>query len=798
MQVGYVLRLLSNGDGYFDMNDAASTRYIGASVPRIEDARLLTGRGRFVDDVRLPGMAEMAILRSPHAHARIVSIDVSAARGMSGVIDAFAAPDIGPEMPRIPLRLAPFKGFERFLQAPLADAKVRYVGEPLAVVVAEDRYIAEDALARIAVEFEPLPAVTDVEQAASDATLVHEAAGGNTATRYEVARGDIDAAFRDAAYTRRERFVTNRHAACPLETRGLIAAFDEKAPALRLWGAAKVTFYNRIHLAEAFGLPETSVELIELDVGGGFGGRGELYPEDYLTPIASRRSGRPVKWIEDRREHLMAANHSRDIVCDLEIAATEDGRILGLRGTVQGDMGAYIRTNGGVVPSRAAQFLPGPYRIPAFACEVRALITNKTPVGTYRGPGRFEANFCRERLLDMMAADLGIDPAELRLRNLMEPAELPYRTGELVPGDPDATFDAGDYPAALRRVLDEIDYAGWKERYGELHDGKAVGLGLACFIESSAAGAPEHARIIVSPDGAIEVRTGASSFGQGVETGMAQICAELLGVAIERITVLHGSTTLLPAGSGTYHSRTTVMAGNAVRVAAETLRARCIELASLRWNVAAEGLVYDRGAVRRTAVTDGADNDGDGLGLAELAAFAASRHGGDDAPLAADGVYDNHGKVSYSYGAHAAIVAVDVATARVEVLRYVLIEEIGRALNPRLVWDQAVGGLVQGLGGALLDHLVYDDDGQLLTVSFADYLLPISVGLPEITAIALEDFPSRANPMGFKGAGEGGIVAVAAAVGNAVAQALSTYGIKITRLPLSPDRLSALLREAGV
>ncbi len=794
MQAGYVLRFLSTGDGNFNMNDAASSRYIGASVPRIEDARLLTGRGRFVDDVRLPCMAEMAILRSPHAHARIRSIDVSTVRGMTGVIDAFAAAEIGPEMPRIPLRLAPFKGFERFLQAPLADAKVRYVGEPIAVVVAEDRYIAEDALSRIAVEFEPLTAVTDVEQAATDANLIHEAAGENTATRYEVARGDIDAAFRDAAYTRRERFVTNRHAACPLETRGLIAAFDEKAPALRLWGAAKVTFYNRIHLAEAFGLPESSVELIELDVGGGFGGRGELYPEDYLAPIASRRTGRPVKWIEDRREHLMASNHSRDIVCDLEIAATRDGRILGLRGSVQGDMGAYIRTNGGIVPSRAAQFLPGPYRIPSFACEVRALITNKTPVGTYRGPGRFEANFCRERLLDMMAGDLGIDPAELRLRNLMEPTELPYRTGELVPGDPDATFDAGDYPSALRRVLDEIDYPSWKQRQGELRDGKAVGLGLACFIESSAGGAPELARVTVSPDGAVEVRTGASSFGQGVETGMAQICAELRGVAIDGITVLHGTTTLLPAGSGTYHSRTTVMAGNAVRVAAETLRARCIELAALRWNVAADGLVYASGAVRRT----GAAADGDGLGLAELAAFAASRHRGDDAPLAADGVYDNQGKLSYSYGAHAAIVAVDIATGRVEVLRYVLLEEIGRALNPRLVWDQAVGGLVQGLGGALLDHLVYDDDGQLLTASFADYLLPTSVDLPEITAIALEDFPSKANPMGFKGAGEGGIVAVAAAVGNAVAQALSTYGIKITRLPLSPDRLSALLREAGV
>ncbi len=773
------------------MNDAGVVRYIGEPVNRIEDERLLRGEGRFVDDFCLPDMAEMAILRSPHAHARISAIDLSAVRASPGVLDAFSASEIGPEMPRIPLRLAPFKGFERFLQTPLADDKVRYVGEPVAVVVAHDRYRAEDALARIAVEYDPLPAVTDVEQAASGAVLIHEAAGENMATTYQVGRGDIDAAFRAAAYTRREHFVTNRHAPCPMETRGLIGEFARHDGILRLWGAAKVNFFNRRHLAVAFGLPEASVELIELDVGGGFGARGELYPEDYLVPIASRRTGRPVKWIEDRRENLMAANHSRDIVCDLEIAATSDGRILGLRSLVRGDMGAYIRTNGGVVPSRVGQFLPGPYRIPAVACEVQALITNKTPVGTYRGPGRFEANFCRERLLDMMAEDLKIDPAELRFRNLMEPAELPYRIGELVPGDPDATFDEGDYPSALRRVLEEIDYPSWKMRQGERRDGRLLGLGLACFIESSAAGPPETSRISVNADGDVEIRIGASSVGQGVETGMAQICAELLGVSIEKFTVLHGSTTLLPGGGGTFHSRNTVMAGNAVRIATENLQGRCIELASLRWNVAAEALEYGGGAVRRKD-----DPGADRLSLAELAAFAASRHDGEGPALAADGIYDNKGKVSYSYGAHAAIVAVDPATGRIDVERYVVVEEIGRALNPAMLRGQAVGGVVQGLGGTLLDHMVYDDEGQLLTTNLADYLLPTSAEMPDITAIALEDFPSKLNPMGFKGAGEGGIVAVAGAVANAVAHALSQYGIKITRLPLSPNYLHTLMREA--
>lgn len=765
-----------------------SSPYIGSSVKRLEDRRLLTGSGRYIDDIKLPDMAVMAIYRSPYAHAGINGIDLAAARAIPGVIDAFCAIDIDMELPVIPLRLAPFDGFERFLQRPIARDKVRYVGEPVAVVIATDRYIAEDALDLIEVDFDPLPAVTSVDQAAAGETLIHDDAGENMGTRYTVGRGNADAAFATAAYTRRERFTTNRHGAVPMETRGLIAEFDPAKPLLRLLGATKVNFFNRRHLAAAFDLPEDAVELIETDVGGGFGARGELYPEDYLVPIASRRVGRPVKWIEDRRENLTATNHSRDIVCDLEIAATDDGRILGMRATVQGDMGAYIRTNGGVVASKAAQFLPGPYRVPSFSCDVQFLITNKTPVGTFRGPGRFEANFCRERMLDMMAADLNIDPAEIRLRNLMEPADLPFRIGELVPGDVNATFDRGNYPSALNQLLDKVGYAGWKDRQGEVIDGRAYGLGIACFIESSAAGSPETARITVEADGSIEIRTGASSVGQGTETGLAQICADYLETGIDGINVLHGSTTLVPTGGGTFHSRNTVMAGNAVRMAAEALRTRCIDLAALRWNTDAAGLDYRNAAVHRKS--DPATT----LSLAELAGFAQSRGG---EALAADAAFDNEGKLSYSYGAHAALVAVDVATGVVEVEKYVLTEEIGRALNPAMVQGQAVGGLVQGLGGTFLDHMVYDEDGQLLTGSFADYLLPTSTELPDITAIALEESPSEFNPMGFKGAGEGGIVAVAAAVGNAVVHALNAHNIQINDLPITPDRLRAALRAVG-
>lgn len=757
-----------------------SRQYIGEPVNRLEDARLLAGTACFVDDLKLPNMASMAVFRSPHGHARINRIDLSEVRDMDGVIDAFCAADVEGELPLIPLRLAPFAGFERFLQRPLATDKVRYAGEPIAVIVAENRYIAEDALERIDIDYEALPAVTTVDQAAAGDILIHEDAGENMGTRYTVSRGDCDAAFANADYTRKEKFVTNRHGAVPMETRGLIAHFDADRPLLRLHGATKVNFFNRRHLAAAFEMDENAVELIETDVGGGFGARGELYPEDYLVPIASRRIQRPVKWIEDRRENLSATNHSRDIVCELEIAADSDGRISGMRGTVQGDMGAYIRTNGGVVASKAAQFLPGPYRVPSFACDVQFLITNKTPVGTYRGPGRFEANFCRERLLDMMAADLNIDPAELRLRNLLAPVDLPYRMGELVPGDPDATLDAGDYPSALQRLLDEAEYQNWKDRQGQETDGYVRGLGIACFMESSAAGPPESAVISVCANGDIDIRTGASSVGQGVETGLAQICADYLELDMERIAVRHGSTTLVSRGGGTFHSRNTVMAGNATRIASENLRNRAVELAALRWNCNGADLQFTEGGVRRNEET---------LTLSDLATYAESR----GETLSAEGTFDNEKKLSYSYGAHAALVAVDPDTGMVDVERYVLTEEIGRALNPAMVQGQAIGGVVQGLGGTFLDHMIYDENGQLLTGTFADYMLPTSAGLPEITAITMEDYPSQLNPMGFKGAGEGGIVAVAAAVANAVGQALKSYDLPLNELPLTPQRIRTAL-----
>ena len=755
---------------------------IGKSAKRIEDARFLTGRARFVDDVHSPGAVEMAVFRSPFAHACIRSIDLSAARSAPGVTDAFCAGDLAFELPKIPIRLALFPGFTNFLQRPLARNKVRYVGEPVAVIVAESRYQAEDAIALVDVEWEPLPPVTVMDDAVGDAPLLFEAAGTNVGTAYRAARGDADSAFREAEYTRRETFGIQRQSPLPMETRGLIAEFDPGAPFLRITGATKVTWFNRGHLAAAFGIPVEAVELIEVDVGGGFGARGELYPEDYLAPIASGRIGRPVKWIEDRREHLIAANHSRELDCVLEVAATRTGAILGMRARVRGDLGAYVRTNGGVAPSRAAQFLPGPYRIPAFSCDMQAVLTNKTPSGTYRGPGRFEANFCRERLIDMMAADLDLDPAEVRLRNLLTPAELPFALGELVPGDCGTAYDDGDYPAALRRLLNEADYDAWSSRQGETGgDGRLQGLGLACFVESSAAGPPESASVAVESDGRVEIRVGASAMGQGLETAMAQICADTLGADMEATAVLHGSTTLLSSGGGTFHSRNTVMAGNAVRLAAEALRDRCLDLAALRWNADRETLLFEEGVVCNPET-------GDSLGLAEVAELAPDG-------LSAEAAFDNGGKVSFSYGAHAAQVAVDPETGHVEVVRYFVVEEIGRVLNPAMARGQAVGGAVQGIGGALLDRLVFDAEGQPQATSLAEYLVPTSMETSGILPILLEDHPSELNPMGFKGAGEGGIVAVGGAIGNAIVHALRGKGVELRETPFDPVSLRSLLAE---
>lgn len=771
-----------------DMTVSGRDPLVGRPVLRAEDARFVTGAGCFVDDFGREGMGHAVVVRSPVAHARLTGVRRDAALALPGVLAVLTASDLGDRPAPIPIRLAPLPGFDRYLQEPLARDRLRYVGEPVALVVAEDRGAAEDAAEVVTVEYEQLEPVVDVHRALTDASVLHEGAGTNVATRYTVSRGDADAAFAGAEYTRTETFRCHRHAAMPIETRGLVAAWDAGARRLTLWGATKVTFFNRATLARMLGLAEAAVELVELDVGGSFGVRGEFYPEDFLIPFAAMRVGRPVKWIEGRREHLMTANHSREIECELAIAARRDGTILGLRARLYADMGAYVRTNGGVVPAKAAQFLPGPYRIASVHCEVIALVTSKTPVGTYRGPGRFEANFFRERLIDLMAGDLSLDPAEVRLRNLVTPAEMPYGIGKLVPYEAGGEYDTGDYASAFRRALSAIDYPRLAALNGCLVDGRRHGVGIGCFVESSGAGPTETARIVVRRAGCVEAYTGCASSGQGIETWMAQILADALGIPFGWIRVLHGTTSFVDAGHGTYHSRAVVVGGSAIKVAAEALIEQVRAFAARRAKVDPADLLWRDGAIYRR------DDIGAGA-VVTLESLAAEGSAEADAALEAVGRF-RPGKLTFTYGAHVAHVAVDAETGAVEVCRLVAVEDVGRAINPLLVHGQAIGAAVQGLGGAFLERLVYDDAGQLVTGTFADYALPTADAFPDIDAITLEEAPSKLNPLGAKGAGEGGIVAVGAAAANAVAAALAPLGVVVRELPLSRPALAALIQGA--
>jgi aerobic carbon-monoxide dehydrogenase large subunit len=752
--------------------------FIGSPVERLEDLRFLRGRGRYVDDVARDGMLHAAILRSSVAHGRIRAIDTTAARALAGVHRVITAKDIGAPVPRVPMRLQPLPDFAKFGQPVMAETKVRYVGEALALVLAESPALAEDALALIDVDIEPLPAVADGRVSRADRSLLFEEAGTNRAMTFRAARGDAAAAFKNAPYVRRETLRTARHMALPLEPRGLVAEWDAARGKLTVSGGAKVLFFNRRTLAKEMGLPESAVEYVENDVGGGFGARGEFYPEDFLIPFAARLTGRAVKWTEDRREHLMCLNHAREAECEVEIACTRDGTILGLRGHAHVDVGAYMRTNGAVGARNIAQFMSGPYRIPHIDIDVALQLSNKTPVGTYRGPGRFETDFFRERLLDMVAQDLGLDRVEFRRRNLVAPQEMPYRIATIRPYDKEEELDSGDYHATLDRCLAEIGWAEKAKLAGRLIDGRYHGLAVGCFIEGGAAGPKETARMVLEPDGTYSVYVGSSAVGQGLETAFAQIAADALEVPMDRINgVFHGSTSFVSDGYGAYHSRSVVMGGSAMLAAAENLRAAIRATAAAR-------LACEPGQIEIVEGRIAVGPNGASVDLADLACDGIS----------AEGEFLNT-RHTYTYGAHAAHVAVDAKLGHVELIDYVIVEDCGRAINPLTLHGQAIGAAVQGLGGAFMEHLRYDEDGQLLTGSLADYLIPTASDFPNIRAVVLEDHPSPINPLGAKGAGEGGIIAVGGVIANAVANALGSLGVEPRQLPLTPSYIWELVQQ---
>jgi carbon-monoxide dehydrogenase large subunit len=752
--------------------------FVGQPIERLEDFRFVRGRGQYVDDLARKNMLHAAILRSAVAHGRIRAIDVSRATKIPGVNAVITAADLGDAIPLVPMRLQPMPEFEAFGQPVMARDKVRYVGEALAVVLADSAGIAEDALGAIEVDIEPLPAIADWQSAAKNETLLFENKGSNLTIKFRAVLGDADAAFKTAPYTRRERFSTQRHTALPMEPRGLLAEWDAASGRLTLSGAAKVLFANRRILAKQLGLTVDAIDMVEYDVGGSFGARGEFYPEDFLIPFAARHVGRPVKWTEDRREHLMCMNHAREAACDVEIACARDGTILGLRGHGFVDMGAYMRTNGAVGARNIAQFMSGPYRVANIDLDVSLLLTNKTPVGTYRGPGRFETDFFRERLLDMAARDLGIDQVEFRRRNLVREADMPYKVATIAPFESKDELDSGDYQVTLERCLAEIGWAEKEKLKGKLIDGRYHGLAVCCFIEGGAAGPKESARLVLESDGTLTVYMGSSGVGQGLETAFAQIAADAMDMPMDSINqVFHGSTAYVSDGYGSYHSRSIVMGGSAVLDAATKLRQAMSAEAARRLNCGAAEVALADG--RATAP------DGKSVSWAELA----------PEPLSVEGAFSNH-KHTWAYGAHAAHVAVDPKTGAVALIDYVAVENCGRMINPLTLKGQLVGAVVQGLGGAFMEHLAYDENGQLLTGSLADYLIPTASDFPKIRGYVMESHPSPINPLGAKGAGEGGIISVGGVIANAVADALASLGVEPRDLPLSPSRVWQLVQDA--
>jgi len=761
--------------------------YVGMPIKRREDIRFITGRATYVDDIKLPNMLHAAILRSPRAHARIRSMDTSKALQLPGVVKVLTFQDLGELAVPVPIRMYQLPGLERHLQPLLAHDKVRYVGEPLALAVAESRYLAEDALDAIEVDYQDLPAVVDVHEALKDKVLVREEAGTNLAAVHEFAIGDVERAFQEAQYTRREEFRVHRFTGNPMETRGFVAAFDRGKGELTVWGVTKLPHLNRQTIAAFLKLPERKLHFIENDVGGGFGIRGELYPEDFLIPFAAVKLGQPVKWIEDRREHLMAANHSRENRCELEVAARKDGTILAFRAIVYGDMGAYVRTHGGLVPCSTAALLTGPYRIPNYQAKIHLVVTNKTGLGTFRAPGRYESCFYRERMLDLMAKDLEIDPVELRFKNLIRPEEIPYEVGVTRPGSSPTVLDSGNYPSALKRGLDEFGYETLKPLQGRSKDGRYHGTGIACFVKNTGGLEPyEGARIVIGDRNDVAVYLSISVLGQGHETGMAQICADALGVPMDWIAVYHGNTDTSPFGWGTFASRGTVMCGSAVYLAGQKLKQKLLRVAAQQLGVDAGTLELREGKIYRTRT------EAPPLDLNEIAVQV--RHSGalnQGFPELEETAYFHSSQMTYSYGVHLAHVAVDVETGMMEVLKYLVVEDVGRCINPLLVHGQIVGAAVQGIGGTMLEELIYDENGQLLTGSLMDYLLPTSTDVPNIGSVILEEAPSPLNPLGVKGAGEGGIVGTGAALANALSHALTDFGIQVKTLPLTPDRIRA-------
>ncbi len=764
-----------------------ATQWIGQSVERLEDPPLVTGRGRYAADLNFARQLHMRIVRSNVAHGRIRKIDTSAAKALPGVVAVWTAADI-PEIGPIDFREGPIEKLAPYRQPVLATDKVRYVGDPVAAVFAEDNYIAEDAADLVEVEIEELPPILDARHETGEFSPGRDTEAAYLTQGY----GDIDAVFKSAPHVVEVALSVGRHSGVPLETRGALGRYDAARDVIELHGAAKVPHRNKELIARMLNRPPSSVNCYEYHVGGGFGIRGELYPEDVLVCAAAIRLNRPVKWIEDRREHLIAANHSRNQHHKVRAAVTDAGEILALDAVIHHDNGAYVRTHQTRVALMTCGILPGPYRIPgAYRAVCHFRLTNKTPAATYRAPGRFETTFVRERLVDAICHQLNLDPIAVRRINAVRVDEMPFKRPLQALGE-DIHFDSGDYHKLLDKLM---DFVKWDDLNAELAqrraNGEMVGVGLAMFVEKAGLGPADGVRIQVDTSGFVEVITGGSSIGQGFETVMAQVAAEVLGCDYKRMRVTHGNTERIEQGIGAHASRATVMTASATREAALKVRAKALDIAAELMQAPVEALDIVNGEVVRTDRKGGPSMT---LGQISAALLPHSKIRGRREPnLSAEGWFYADHQV-YPYGNHLAVVKVDPDTGGVKVERYVVAYDIGRAINPTLVKGQIVGGFVQGLGGALYEEFTYNDNGDPLAVTFADYLMPTVKEVCDVEILLTEDSPSPMNPMGIKGAGESGVNAVGGAIASAIDDAIGMPGA-VTQLPVTPQRLKAILQK---
>ena len=772
-------------------------RYFGAAVRRREDPRFLRGEARFVDDVTLPGMLHAAFLRALHAHARIVAIRTEAARALPGVAAVFAFRDLERWMKPLPVFGAPPPGLAAAItfdlrQAPqwaLCRDRARYVGEAVVMVVAESRAAAADALDRIEVAWEPLPPVVDMTQAAVPGSpLVHPEWGTNVAIAFTHSIGDPDAGFARAAVVVSETLRIQRYVGMPLEGRGVVAHWDRRDGTLTTWNSTQVPHFVQQGLIGALGLPPHKIRVIAPDLGGGFGTKASGYAEDALVPIAAKVLGRPVKWIEDRREHMSAAAHARHQTHAISLAASRDGTILGLRDRISIDLGAY-NVWGVVLPYNTVAHLIGPHRIKDMRVDVHGVVTNKTPNAPYRGAGRPETVFAMDRILDCLARELRLDPADLRRRNYIRADELPYDFGMPYRDGNPLVYDTGDFPAALEQALAAAGYKEFRSEQGRLRaQGVYRGIGISGYVEGTAIGPFEGATVKLDLHGRVVVATGAVNSGQGHETSFAQVAADALGVPLDWVTVSGGDTAAVPFGIGTFASRSAVTAGNSIADACQVVRGKLVSAAATLLEAAPEdveledGRAFVRGSPQKAL-------DLARVVQASIPTFAAPGVASPDFEASA---YHHVPTVTYASAVHVAQVEVDVETGGVKLLRYVVAHDCGKVINPVIVEGQVHGGVAQGIGGALFEDMAYNEAGQLLTGSLMDYALPKADDLPPIETVHLE-FPSPRNPLGAKGLGEGGAISPPAAIANAIEDALAPFGVRITETPVTPARVRALL-----